>query len=426
MGKTTIEKIIGRASGKDVKPGDRVWCEIDISSARDFAGPNCCLQFDEVTEGRGKVWNPEKIAFTFDLQAPSHTEKVSNNQKIIREFAKKQGIGKVFDINWGIGQHVMLENGVVKPGHVVLGTDSHMNLLGGAGIFATGVGNTDIVASWILGKLWFRVPETVKISVTGEFQNGVCMRDFLTFLVGNLKADGLLYKAAEFYGPVIERSSLAERITLCSMITEMSGKIGLIQPNGEVLRWLVERGGEDVRESVEFMKADQDAIYCEDLCFDVSDLEPLVSAPHAPDNVKKVSEVAGTRLDQVHIGSCTNGRFEDITAAFEVLKAADFKINSMTRCIITPATREVMSQCARAGYIDKFIDAGVVFTNPTCSLCTAQHYGALPSDDVGMSTTNRNFLGKVGKGSSTYLASPMTAMASAVRGMITDPRDILG
>lgn len=426
MGKTSIEKIISRASGRNVHPGDRVWCNIDVSSARDFAGPNCCLQFEDVTGGKGKVWDPEKIAFTFDLQAPSHTEKVSNNQKIIRKFAKEQGIEKVFDINWGIGQHVMLENGVVKPGDVVLGTDSHMNLLGGAGIFATGVGNTDIVASWILGKLWFRVPESVKITVSGKFGTGVCMRDFLTYLVGNLKADGLLYKAAEFYGPVIEKASLAERITLCSMVTEMSGKIGLIQPNGEVLDWLVNRGGEDVRERIEFMKADEDAQYCEEFQFDVTDLEPMVSAPHAPDNVKRVRDVTGTRLDQVHIGSCSNGRFEDITEAFEVLKAADFKIDPMTRCIITPATREVMSQCAKAGYIDKFLDAGVVFTNPTCSLCTAQHYGALPSGDVGMSTTNRNFLGKVGKGSSTFLASPMTAMASAVRGMITDPRDILG
>jgi len=426
MGKTSIEKIIGRASGKEVKPGDRVWCDIDISSARDFAGPNCCLQFDDVTEGKGKVWDPDKVAFTFDLQAPSHTEKVSNNQKIIREFAKRQGIKKVFDINWGIGQHVMLENGVVKPGHVVLGTDSHMNLLGGAGIFATGVGNTDIVASWILGKLWFRVPETMKITVKGTFQKGVCMRDFLTHLVGELRADGMLYKAVEFYGPVIERASLAERITLCSMVTEMSGKIGLILPNGEVLDWLVERGGEEVRENVEYMKADADATYLQELEFDVTDLEPLVSAPHAPDNVKTVREVAGTKLDQVHIGSCSNGRFEDIAAAFEVLKAAGYKVDPGVRCIITPTTREVMAQCAKAGFIEKFLEAGVVFTNPTCSLCTAQHYGVLPADDVGMSTTNRNFLGKVGKGSSTFLASPMTAMASAVRGEVTDPRDILG
>jgi homoaconitase/3-isopropylmalate dehydratase large subunit len=210
------------------------------------------------------------------------------------------------------------------------------------------------------------------------------------------------------------------------MVTEMSGKIGLIQPNGEILQWLVNRGGEDVRDRVEFMKADEDAQYCEELQFDVADLEPMVSAPHAPDNVTTVRDVAGTRLDQVHIGSCSNGRFEDITSAFEILKVAGFQIDPMTRCIITPATREVMSQCAKAGYIDKFLDAGVVFTNPTCSLCTAQHYGALPAGDVGMSTTNRNFLGKVGKGSSTFLASPMTAMASAVRGMITDPRDILG
>ncbi|HAA47652.1 MAG TPA: homoaconitate hydratase family protein [Synergistaceae bacterium] len=426
MGKTMIEKIIQRASGQEVKPGDRVWCDIDLSTARDFAGPNCVLQFDKETDNKGKVWDPDKIAFTFDLEAPSRSEQVANNQKIIREFAKRQGIKKVFDVNWGIGQHVLLEHGLVKPGWVILGTDSHMNLLGGVGAFATGVGNTDIVASWILGKLWYRVPETVKITAKGSFKKGVCMRDLLTKIVGTLGAGGLIYKAVEFYGKPIEESNLAERITLCSMVTEMSGKIGLIQPNGEVLDWLAGRAGEEVREMAEAIRADSDAVYTEEYEFDVDQLEPMVSAPDAPDNVKTVREVAGEHLDQVHIGSCSNGRFEDIAAAFEVLKAANFKIAPGMRAIVTPATREVMKQCAQAGFIDKFLDAGVVFTNPTCALCTAKHYGTLPSGDVGMSTTNRNFIGKVGKGSHTYLASPMTAMASAVRGVITDPREILG
>ncbi|WP_300522461.1 aconitase/3-isopropylmalate dehydratase large subunit family protein [Aminiphilus sp.] len=425
MGKTMIEKIIERASGKKVKVGDRVWCNIDWSTARDFGGANCVLQFEEVTEKKGKVWDPEKVAFTFDLQAPAHAEKVAQNQKIIRDFAKRQGISKVFDVNWGVGQHVLLENGLVKPGDVILGTDSHMNLLGAVGSFATGVGNTDIVASWFKGTNWFRVPETMKISATGTFKKGVCMRDFLTLLVGTLGADGMFFRSVEFYGETIENSTLADRITLCSMVTEMSGKVGLILPNGDVLDWLRARAGNEVDERVKAIAADPDAVYCQELSFDVNDLEPLASCPDAPDNVKKVREVAGNHIDQVHIGSCSNGRFEDIAAAFDVLKAANFQVSPTVRTIITPATRETMKRCAEAGMIQKFLEAGVIFTNPTCSLCTAEHYGVLPSGDVGVSTTNRNFIGKVGKGSHTYLMSPMSAMASAVRGVITDPRDIL-
>lgn len=214
MGKTMIMKIMERASGKKVKVGDRVWCNIDWSTARDFGGANCTLQFDEITDKKGRVWDPKKIAFTFDLQAPSHSEKVSNNQKIIREFAKRQGIEHVFDINWGIGQHVLLENGLVKPGDVILGTDSHMNLLGAVAAFATGVGNTDIAASWLNGTNWFRVPETMKVEITGKFPCGVSMRDLLTRIVGDLGAGGMDFLAVEFCGETIENSTLAERITL--------------------------------------------------------------------------------------------------------------------------------------------------------------------------------------------------------------------
>ncbi len=426
MGKTAIVKIMERAAGREVRVGERVWCNVDLASARDFGGANVVLQFEKEMGQDAKVWNPDKIAYTFDLQAPSHSEKVSNNQKIIREFAKRQGIKHVFDINHGIGQHVMLEAGLIKPGDVVLGTDSHMNLLGAVGAFATGNGNSDIAAAYINGTCWFRVPETMKIEVTGTFRKGVCMRDLLTRIVGDLGAGGMDFLAVEFTGETIERASLAERITLCSMVTEMSGKVPLIMPNGEVLEWLCKRAGEEVRERVKTISADPDAEYCKVLTYDVSELVPLASCPDAPDNVKPVSEVAGTVVDQIHIGSCSNGRFEDIKAAYDVLMAGGGTIAPGMRAIITPSTTEVQLQMAEEGLLAGFLKAGVVVTNPTCALCTAEHYGALPNGDIGCSTTNRNFIGKVGKGSHTYLMSPMSAMATAVRGCITDPRDILG
>ena len=425
MGKTAIMKIMERAAGKPVRVGDRVWCKVDLASARDFGGANCVLQFEKEMGKDAKVWDPDKVAYTFDLQAPSHSEKVSNNQKIIREFAKRQGIRHVFDINHGIGQHVMLEAGLVKPGDVILGTDSHMNLLGAVGAFATGVGNSDVAAAYINGTSWFRVPETMKIEVTGSFPKGVCMRDLLTHIVGDLGAGGMDYLAVEFVGETIEKSSLADRITLCSMVTEMSGKVPLIMPDGEVLEWLKERAGDEVEERVRTLSADPDAEYVKVLHYDVSTLEPLASCPDAPDNVKPVREVAGTHVDQVHIGSCSNGRYEDIRAAYEVLMKAGGRVDPGTRVIITPSTTEVMLKCVEEGLAEAFLKAGIVFTNPTCALCTAEHYGALPAGDVGIATNNRNFIGKVGKGSHTYLMSPMSAMASAVRGVITDPREFL-
>lgn len=425
MGKTAIEKIMERAAGRAVRVGERVWCKVDLASARDFGGANCVLQYEKEMGREARVWNPDKVAFTFDLQAPSHSEKVSNNQKIIREFAKRQGIRHLFDINHGIGQHVMLEAGLVKPGDVILGTDSHMNLLGAVGAFATGVGNSDVAAAYVNGTSWFRVPETMKIEVTGAFPKGVSMRDLLTRIVGDLGAGGMDYLAVEFTGETIDRASLAERITLCSMVTEMSGKVPLIMPSGAVLQWLTERAGEQVAERVRILSADTDATYCKVLRYDVSKLEPLASCPDAPDNVKPVREVAGTHVDQVHIGSCSNGRYEDMEDAYKVLMAAGGKVHPGMRVIITPSTREVQLACVKNGLAAAFLEAGIVFTNPTCALCTAEHYGAMPAGDVGVATNNRNYIGKVGKGSHTYLMSPMSAMAAAVCGVITDPRKFL-
>ena len=425
MGKTAIVKIMERAAGHPVSVGDRVWCSIDLASARDFGGANCVLEFEKQMGKDAKVWDPDKIAYTFDLQAPAHTEKVANNQKIIREFAKRQGIRHVFDVNHGVGQHVMLEAGLVKPGDVILGTDSHMNLLGAVGAFATGVGNSDVAAAYIAGTNWFRVPDTMKIEVTGSFPTGVGMRDLITRIVGDLGAGGMDFLAVEFTGETIRNAGLSERITLCSMVTEMSGKVPLIMPDGEVLDWLAERAGEEVRERVKALSADEDADYCKVLSYDVSDMEPLASCPDAPSNVRPIREIEGTHVDQVHIGSCSNGRFEDIRDAHRILMAAGGKVDPGTRVIVTPVTTEVQAQCVACGIALDFLKAGIVFTNPTCSLCTAEHYGAMPAGDVGVATNNRNFIGKVGKGSHTYLMSPMSAMATAVNGAITDPRRYL-
>ena len=425
MGNTSIEKIMERAAGQKVEVGQRVWCRVDLASARDFGGANCVLQFEKEMGKDARVWDPDKIAYTFDLQAPSHSEKVSNNQKIIRDFARRQGIKHLFDVNCGIGQHVMLEAGLVKPGDVILGTDSHMNLLGAVGAFATGVGNSDVAAAYVNGTSWFRVPETMKITVTGSFPQGVSMRDLITRIIGDLGAGGMDYLAVEFVGETIDRASLAERLTLCSMITEMSGKVPLIMPTGKVLEYLVERAGPEAAVRAKALQADADAVYCRELFYDVSHMEPLASCPDAPGNVKPIREIAGTHVDQVHIGSCSNGRFEDIEAAYRILQAAGGRIDPGIRVIVTPATREVQLQCVQSGIAEAFLKAGIVFTNPTCALCTAEHYGALPAGDVGIATNNRNYIGKVGKGSHTYLMSPQSAMASAVRGAIADPREFL-
>lgn len=425
MGKTAIMKIMERAAGREVQTGERVWCSVDLVSARDFGGANCVLQFEKEMGRDARVWDPDKIAFTFDLQAPAHSEKVSNNQKIIREFARRQGIRRLFDVNRGVGQHVMLEAGLVRPGDVILGTDSHMNLLGAVGAFATGVGNTDVASAYVRGVSWFRVPETMRVEVRGSFPKGVCMRDLITKMVGDLGAGGMDFLAVEFAGETIRRATLAQRITLCSMVTEMSGKIPLIMPNGPVLEWLAERAGPQVRERAAAFAADPDAPYCKTISYDVSDLEPMASCPDAPDNVRPVRELAGTHIDQVHIGSCSNGRYEDLEAAYQVLMAAGGRVSPGTRVIITPCTTEVQLACVQNGLAEAFLSAGIVFTNPTCALCTAEHCGALPAGDVGVATNNRNYIGKVGKGSHTYLMSPMAAMASAVEGRITDPRTFL-
>jgi 3-isopropylmalate/(R)-2-methylmalate dehydratase large subunit len=415
-GKTIIEKILTKASGKEVVANDRVWAEVDLAVIRDFGGPNAVLEFDKFTHN-GKVKDPDKIAITFDYQAPAKDMKVAQNQVLCREFAKRQGIKNLFDVNWGIGQHVLLEKGMIKPGSVVVGTDSHMNLLGSVGSFSSGAGNTDIVAAWYSGKLWFRVPETIKVAFKGKYKEPVSAKDLTLKFIQEIGMDKANYKSLEFFGEPIDNLSLAGRLTLGSMMTEINAKIAFIRPNGEPLEFLRQR----CEGEIEVVTSDKDARLSDEIQVDVEKLIPQIACPHSPDNVKAVEEVEGTPFNEGFIGSCTNGRLEDFKAAAKILKKAG-KIHPEVRLIITPATREVAMEMLESGLYKIFMSVGAMVTNPGCSLCTSGHHGVLGKGDVLLSTSNRNFLGKLGKGAEVYLCSPATVASSAVEGKITDPR----
>jgi 3-isopropylmalate/(R)-2-methylmalate dehydratase large subunit len=415
-GKTIVEKILSEHCDEDALAGDRVWADLDLAVVRDFGGPNVVLEYEKQLGDR-PVWDPQKIAMTFDYQAPAKVVQVANNQRICREFAAKHGIPHVFDVNAGIGQHVLLERGMVLPGSVIIGTDSHMNLLGAVGSFSTGMGTTDVAAGWATGRLWYRVPETIKITFKGQYQYPASAKDLTLFLVSQVDMSKTIYKALEFYGAPVESLSLAGRLTLASMVTEMEGKIGFVIPDDQILDWIGERAGHPVN----VVAPDVDAEYWDDWEYDISGLEPLIACPDRPDNVKPVREVAGARVDEVFIGSCTNGRLEDLRVAAEVLERMGGQVAPHVRLIVTPATAEVAMEALEAGLYDTFVRAGAMVTNQGCSLCTIGHHGVLAEGDVLVSTGNRNFRGKLGKGSAAYLASPAVAAATAVKGEISLP-----
>ncbi len=414
MNSTVIEKIIEEKVGRRVEVGEKIMLPLDLVVMRDFGGPNVIKKYVEKF-GDEKPLHPERVAFTFDLHLPARQIKEAENQKACREFAKKYGI-RVFDVNNGIGQHTLLENGMIKPGSVVIGTDSHMNLLGAANSFSTGVGTTDIVAGMRFGRTWFKVPETIKINVEGELSKGVYAKDVILSIIREMGSDGASYKAVEFYGDIVEKMNLAARITMASMVTEMDGKISFFPMN--------EMAVEELRNHIEFDKvynADENAEYSDEYTFETPS-SPQIACPHSPDNVKSIEEVEGIEIDQAFIGSCTNGRLEDLREAAKILKGN--RVREGFRLIITPATINVARAAEERGYIKTFLEAGAIVTNPSCALCTIGHPGVLATGDATLSTSNRNFPGKIGKGS-IYLCSPAVAAYSAIKGRIADPREVL-
>jgi 3-isopropylmalate/(R)-2-methylmalate dehydratase large subunit len=408
MGNTVLEKIFARHSSDDAapEPGDVIWLDVDLRTARDFGGASVVKHLKRNYDG-DYVADPDKTAFTFDCNAPAKTPEYADNQHICRRFARDTGV-PVYDVDQGIGTHVMLEQGRIAPGVTAVGTDSHYNIVGAVGAFGQGMGDMDIAFTFKTGRTWFEVPESIKITLTGMPDGEWSAKDLTLKVLGEIGSTGALGKAVEFEGDVVEQLGLAGRITLSSMMTEMGGIIGFIQPNNEVLRFCRERSGGDVQP----VYADDDAAYSEEIEIDISDLEPLVAAPYSPANVKPVSEL-NIPVDTVFIGSCTNGRLEDMQAAADVLRGNHIAEGVTAK--VVPATREVWERMLQSGALRELHEAGALISNPGCGGCASGQIGMTGRHEVQVSTSNRNFKGKQGPGE-TYLASPATAARAALAG----------
>jgi 3-isopropylmalate/(R)-2-methylmalate dehydratase large subunit len=411
-GSTIIEKIFQSHSPGDapVTAGDIIWLDLDIRTARDFAGANVVQNYRK-HYGDAPVADRDKTFFTFDLVAPPNNIPYANNQQICRIWAREQGV-RVFDVDAGIGSHVAIEQGLAYPGSTLVGTDSHLNILGAIGSFGQGMGDQDIAFTFKTGKTWFEVPPTMRVVIKGDLSPECTSRDLTLAVLGRLGSNGALGRAVEFYGAAIEQLDLPGRITLASQITEMGGIIGFVPPSGEVLAYTRDHC---TNGRVQGVYADADAAYVETVELDISHLEPLIACPPNPANVVPVREVAGRRIDSVFLGSCTNGRFEDFAAVAEVVKAKHVAPGVMAS--VVPATRAVFEKMLRTGVLSTLFDAGFIISNPGCGGCASGHIGMTGKGQVQISTSNRNFPGKQGAGD-TYLASPITAAWSALKGEI--------
>lgn len=409
---TISEKIFSRASNSRVHANDFVIANVDCAMAHDGTSVLAVKTFREMEVP--KVWDPARIVIPFDHIVPASTDVAANLQYDIRQWVRQQGISNMYDVGEGICHQVLPEQGFALPGRLIVGADSHSCTYGAFGAFGTGVGATDMAEIFASGKLWFRVPRTMRITVEGKLGDRVSAKDLTLNVIKHIGTDGATYKAMEYYGSAIEEMSIAGRMTLCNMAIEMGGKAGIVPPDektGEFLK------GRAVDPYIPLF-ADEDAQYCEDIHIDVNDLPPQVSRPHSVDNVCDVDEVAGIAIDQVFIGSCTNGRLEDLEAAARILKGR----NVAVRTIVIPASRSVLLEGIEKGYVSTLIEAGVTLGPPGCGPCLGAHLGVLAEGEVCLSTSNRNFKGRMGRGGLLYLASPETAAASALNGEIVDPR----
>ncbi len=385
------EDIISKHAGKKVEAGDIVEASVDKVMSHD----NAALVIKKFREIGGKLWDADKIVIILDHRVPANNIKTAEAHKSIREFVKEHGIKNFYDINTGICHQVMIEEGHAKKGMLIVGTDSHTTSYGAVGAFSTGIGATEMASVWTTGKIWLKVPESYKITVKGELPYMVFAKDIILHIIGEMGADGANYKACEFYG-MVEKLPLADKITISNMSMEMGAKAAMF-------------GG------------DGNGNYEKEFVFDISELTPKVAAPHSVDNVKNIDEVEGIEINQAVLGSCTNGRIEDLRVAAKILKGR--KIAKWTRMLIFPASMNVYRQALDEGLIKIFVDAGAVVMNPGCGCCLGAHQGILASGERAISSTNRNFRGRMGsKDSEVYLASPATVAASAIEGSIADPR----
>lgn len=417
MGKTIAEKIISEHSNKKVKAGDFVVAKVDVAAVQDGTGPLTIQEIQKI--GLEKCANPERTILFIDHAAPSPRKELSNAHKILREFAKKTG-AVLSEVGEGVCHQRLVED-YVNPGEILVGADSHTCTSGALGAFATGMGSTDVGIAIALGKTWLKVPETYKIEVTGDFNEGVYPKDLILHLIGLIGADGATYKALEFTGETIRKMSMSDRFTLSNMAVEAGAKAGLIASDEITKEYLISRGR---GEQFKVVDSDPDAVYERVIEIDVTRLEPIVSCPHTVDNTQLAVKLDNIKVDQVFIGSCTNGRIEDLRIAADILK--DKKVHPDVRLLVIPASRDVFLQATREGLIEVFVKAGASIMTPGCGPCVGVHAGILGDDEVCISTQNRNFQGRMGntKGN-IYLSSPATAASSALTGYITDPRKFL-
>ena len=418
MSMTMAEKILARASGKEkVEAGEIVMANIDVAMTHDLTGPLSVEAFEKI--GVPEVWDPEKIVIVFDHQVPADSLDAAENHIIMRKFVKDQKISNFYDVREGVCHQVLPEKGHIVPGEVVVGTDSHTCTHGALGAFSTGIGSTDMSMVFATGKLWFKVPETIKFNIEGSLQDNVYAKDVVLNIIGQVGADGATYKACQFGGETVTEMSVSDRMVLCNMAIEMGGKTGLVEPDQKTLDYVNARSNK----SFEVIKGDEDAASLEIMDIDVSDLEPQIACPHNVDNVKGISDVAGTPIDQVFLGSCTNGRIEDLRDAARILKGN--KVSDSIRMLVIPASREVYTEALNEGLMNTFVDAGALVCNPCCGPCLGGHVGLLGPGEVSLSTSNRNFKGRQGSSEAeVYLSSAVVAAASAITGKIEDPREV--
>ncbi|MBS7611427.1 3-isopropylmalate dehydratase large subunit [Candidatus Bathyarchaeota archaeon] len=414
-----VEKILCRVSGKSVvEPGEIIRAKVDRLMFHDLTGPLTVKAFKEI--GVSKVWDPDRVVVIFDHLVPPNGERAALNQKIIREFVKEQKIKWFYDIGrGGICHQVMVEKGHAKPGELIIGADSHTCTYGAVGAFSTGMGATDVAAVLATGETWLRVPETVCVKIDGELGDMVTSKDVILYVIGCLGVSGAVYKAVVFKGSTVERMSVSGRMTMCNMAVEMGAKTGIVEPDHVTEQFFKSK---NIPYGSGFV-SDQNAAFDETYTFDVSKLGPQVACPNSVDNVKPVSEVEGIKVDQAYIGSCTNGRLEDLRLAARIAKGK--RVKPDVRAIIVPASQEVYQEALREGLIEVFLQAGVLVCNPTCGACIGAHMGVISEGETCIASINRNFIGRMGSPKAkVYLASPATVMASALTGVITDPRGV--
>ncbi len=410
MGQTVSEKIISRHIGRSVGAGDLVVTPVDGVMATDTTAPLALKAFEKM--GGTKVFDPTKCALVLDHAVPPPNERIANLHKMMRVFAAEQGM-RLFEIGEGICHQVMIENAYVKPGDIFIGADSHTPTYGAVNAMASGVGSTDLAATMMTGKIWLKVPESIKIICNGQLQTGVSAKDLILYLVGKITISGATYKSVEFEGEAFEGMTVASRMTIANMVAEMGGKTAIVNPKGLELDY-----------DFDPIYPDHDAHYVDTFEFDVSNLEPQVAAPESPDNVVNISQHAGQEINYAFIGTCCNGRLEDLQAAAQILKGK--RIKSGVRMVIGPASKNVMLEAMNDGTLQILMNAGASIITPGCGPCVGTHQGVPGNDEVVISAANRNFRGRMGNpNSNIFLAAPATVAASALAGCITNPKEFL-